>query len=199
MKNSRGESAAEFVVSQRPVVIDDDVFHQYYFLTRRSPGPVSVAFRDSSVNSSAASSQNLSRIVIAQIFLLLSQFGPVKDDKDRGKTQIEKPIPDEFKEEVEKWRHELVEKVAETDDHLMEKYLTASGQVVEHLVDQQGVARERFKRLNQVNDPRAGRRRFVESFSRRALGRVQVDDETAHFARVALDRMLALPGPTSKD
>ena len=42
VKNSRGESASEFVVSQRAVVIDDDVFHQYYFLTRRSPGPVSV-------------------------------------------------------------------------------------------------------------------------------------------------------------
>ncbi|KAI0584436.1 ccr4-not transcription complex subunit protein [Pyrenophora tritici-repentis] len=44
-----------------------------------------------SANSSGASSQNLSRIVIAQIFLLLSQFGPVKDDKDRAKwdTQTE--------------------------------------------------------------------------------------------------------------
>ncbi|KAF2033612.1 Not1-domain-containing protein [Setomelanomma holmii] len=38
-----------------------------------------------------ASSQNLSRIVIAQIFLVLSQFGPLKDDKDRSKwdTQTE--------------------------------------------------------------------------------------------------------------
>ncbi|KAI4693473.1 uncharacterized protein J4E88_001845 [Alternaria novae-zelandiae] len=42
-------------------------------------------------NPSGASSQNLSRIVIAQVFLLLSQFGPVKDDKDRAKwdTQTE--------------------------------------------------------------------------------------------------------------
>ncbi|CAN9179420.1 unnamed protein product [Alternaria alternata] len=42
-------------------------------------------------NPSGPSSQNLSRIVIAQIFLLLSQFGPVKDDKDRVKwdTQTE--------------------------------------------------------------------------------------------------------------
>ena len=31
------------------------------------------------------SGQNLSRIVIAQLFLLLSQFGPVKDDRDRSK------------------------------------------------------------------------------------------------------------------
>ncbi|OAL49612.1 Not1-domain-containing protein [Pyrenochaeta sp. DS3sAY3a] len=42
-------------------------------------------------NPSGPSSQNLSRIVIAQIFLLLSQFGPIKDDKDRSKwdTQTE--------------------------------------------------------------------------------------------------------------
>jgi len=44
VKNSRGESANEFVVSPGALVIDDDVFHQYYFITRRkSPtGPVSV-------------------------------------------------------------------------------------------------------------------------------------------------------------
>ena len=44
VKNSRGESANEFVVSQGALLIDDDVFHQYYFITRRqSPvGPVQV-------------------------------------------------------------------------------------------------------------------------------------------------------------
>jgi hypothetical protein len=44
VKNTRGESANEFVVSQGALVIDDDVFHQYYFITRRaSPaGNVSV-------------------------------------------------------------------------------------------------------------------------------------------------------------
>ena len=36
VKNSRGESANEFAVSQGAIVIDDDVFHQYYFITRRS-------------------------------------------------------------------------------------------------------------------------------------------------------------------
>jgi elongation factor G len=45
------------------------------------------------------------------------------DDKDKGKTQIEKPIPAEEQERFTKWRHELIEKVAETDDQLMEKYL----------------------------------------------------------------------------
>src|SRR5690606_3931868 len=44
-------------------------------------------------------------------------------DKDKGKSQIEKPVPDDLKDIVEQWRHELVEKVAETDDTLMEKYL----------------------------------------------------------------------------
>ena len=38
VKNSRGESANEFVVSRGALVIDDDVFHQYYFITRR-PSP----------------------------------------------------------------------------------------------------------------------------------------------------------------
>jgi len=44
VKNSRGESANEFVVSQGALVIDDDVFHQYYFITRRAQptGSVSV-------------------------------------------------------------------------------------------------------------------------------------------------------------
>jgi elongation factor G len=55
----------------------------------------------------------------------------LKDEKDRGKTQIEKPIPDDMKEEVEKWRHTLIEKVAETDDHLMEKYLTDPNSITE--------------------------------------------------------------------
>lgn len=44
VKNSRGESANEFVVSTSALVIDDDVFHQYYFITRRAnpSGSVSV-------------------------------------------------------------------------------------------------------------------------------------------------------------
>jgi elongation factor G len=55
----------------------------------------------------------------------------LKDDKDRGKTQIEKPVPDDMKDEVAKWRHELIEKVAETDDHLMEKYLNDPNSITE--------------------------------------------------------------------
>ena len=33
----------------------------------------------------------------------------------------------------------------------------------------------------------------------RVVNRIVVDPQTAHWARVALDRMLALPGETSKD
>src|SRR5436190_4518816 len=47
----------------------------------------------------------------------------LKDDKDKGKTQVEKPIPEEEKERFNKWRHILEEKAAELDDHLTEKYL----------------------------------------------------------------------------
>src|SRR5436305_11501010 len=53
------------------------------------------------------------------------------DDKDKGRTATEKPIPDDMKADVEKWRHELIEKVDETDDHLMEKYLTDPNSITE--------------------------------------------------------------------
>ncbi|HWE93653.1 MAG TPA: elongation factor G [Tepidisphaeraceae bacterium] len=48
----------------------------------------------------------------------------LSDDKDKGKTMVEKPIPEEEKERFNKWRTTLIEKVAETDDALTEKYLT---------------------------------------------------------------------------
>ena len=45
------------------------------------------------------------------------------DDKDKGTKWVEKPIPEEEKERFEKWRHLLIEKAAETDDKLTDKYL----------------------------------------------------------------------------
>ena len=45
------------------------------------------------------------------------------DDRDKGTKWEERPIPAEEKERYEKWRHDLVEKVAETDEALMEKYI----------------------------------------------------------------------------
>ncbi|CAO2648002.1 Nn.00g089240.m01.CDS01 [Neocucurbitaria sp. VM-36] len=61
-------------------------------LVRASPSlstSSTVGSPSTATNPSGASSQNLSRIVIAQIFLLLSQFGPVKDDKDRSKWETQ--------------------------------------------------------------------------------------------------------------
>jgi elongation factor G len=57
----------------------------------------------------------------------------LKDEKDKGKTQIEKPVPAELKETYDHWRHELIEKVSETDDHLMEKYLNSQEPTEEEL------------------------------------------------------------------
>jgi elongation factor G len=45
------------------------------------------------------------------------------DEKDKGGVWEEKPIPEDEKDRVEHWRHELIEKAAETDDALTEKYL----------------------------------------------------------------------------
>jgi elongation factor G len=47
----------------------------------------------------------------------------LKDEKDKGKTQTEKPVPEDEQERFKKWRHILEEKAAELDDHLTEKYL----------------------------------------------------------------------------
>jgi len=47
----------------------------------------------------------------------------MNDPTDKGRTQVERPIPEDQKERFNKWRHDLVEKVAETDDKLMEKYV----------------------------------------------------------------------------
>lgn len=52
VKSSRGESAKEFIVSHGAVVIDDDVFHQYYFITRAAMSgtvPVIVPRRNTQV------------------------------------------------------------------------------------------------------------------------------------------------------
>jgi elongation factor G len=50
----------------------------------------------------------------------------LKDDKDKGKTMIEKPIPEEEKERFHKWRQILEEKAAELDDDLTEKFLNGT-------------------------------------------------------------------------
>jgi hypothetical protein len=42
IQTPRGESAKEFIVSDGALVLDDDIFHQYYFLARARGGPVAV-------------------------------------------------------------------------------------------------------------------------------------------------------------
>lgn len=37
INNARGESAKEYIVTEGAIIIDDDVFHQYYFVARRTP------------------------------------------------------------------------------------------------------------------------------------------------------------------
>src|SRR4051812_13356468 len=53
----------------------------------------------------------------------LAVYFNLKDDKDKGKTEIEKPVPEEEMERYQKWRAILVEKAAELDDALTEKFL----------------------------------------------------------------------------
>ena len=53
---------------------------------------------------------------------LLTQKAYVWED-ETGVKFSQVPIPDELKSDVEKYRHELVEKIAENDDALLEKYL----------------------------------------------------------------------------
>jgi len=43
---------------------------------------------------------------------------------DKGDTVREIDVPEDMKEYASEWRHKMVEKIAELDDHLMEKYLT---------------------------------------------------------------------------
>ncbi|HVT89125.1 MAG TPA: elongation factor G [Tepidisphaeraceae bacterium] len=61
----------------------------------------------------------------------VAMYYKLDDDKDKGKTIIEKPIPEEEKERFEQWRHTLLEKVAEMDDALTEKYLTDPNTITE--------------------------------------------------------------------
>ena len=45
------------------------------------------------------------------------------DEASQGQKMIESDIPAEMLEEAKKWRHDLIEKAAEQDDSLLEKYL----------------------------------------------------------------------------
>lgn len=53
---------------------------------------------------------------------LINNRAIVWNEEDMGMTFTEIPIPEDMKEEVEEWRKNLIESVAETDETLMEKY-----------------------------------------------------------------------------
>ena len=63
---------------------------------------------------------------------LLEQKAIVHKD-DTGKEIEEVPIPEDMKEKVEKYRHDLIEKIAEQDDALLEKYLAGEEPSLEDL------------------------------------------------------------------
>ena len=51
-------------------------------------------------------------------------YTDLTDEKDQGNTIVEKPIPEHMKEKYEYYRAIMLEKIAELDDALMDKYLT---------------------------------------------------------------------------
>jgi len=52
---------------------------------------------------------------------------------DRGEKVIEKEIPEEFKEKADKWREKMIERISESDDKLIEKYLGGEEISIEEL------------------------------------------------------------------
>jgi elongation factor G len=60
---------------------------------------------------------------VIDLLMGVAYYYKINDDKDQGKTIVQKPIPEEEKANYEKWHAFMVEKIAETDDHLAEKYL----------------------------------------------------------------------------
>jgi elongation factor G len=52
---------------------------------------------------------------------------------DRGETVTETDVPEDLKETIAEWRRLMIEKIAELDDALMEKYLEAKEPTIEEL------------------------------------------------------------------
>lgn len=64
---------------------------------------------------------------------LLKKKAYVWQTEDLGKTYDQQEIPAKMQNEVEKWHSEMVEKIAETDDGLLEKFLGGEEPTVEEL------------------------------------------------------------------
>jgi len=62
---------------------------------------------------------------------LINMKGLIWNEDDQGMTFTEVPIPDDLREEVDYWRNELVEKVAESDEALMEKFFDDPDSITE--------------------------------------------------------------------
>ena len=65
---------------------------------------------------------------------LLSMKALTFDEESQGLKVIESEIPAELREEAEKWRQNLIEKIAETDDALLEKFFEGEEITVEELI-----------------------------------------------------------------
>lgn len=65
---------------------------------------------------------------------LVQMKGIIWDDNTQGMTYTEIPIPDDMKEEVDHWRAQLIEAVAEYDDKLMEKFFEDPSTITENEV-----------------------------------------------------------------
>ncbi|HET9512618.1 MAG TPA: elongation factor G [Gemmatimonadales bacterium] len=64
---------------------------------------------------------------------VLRRVEVVFDEATLGKTFAEMPVPDVFREDMEKARHEIIEAAVEYDDTLMEKYLAGEELSVEQI------------------------------------------------------------------
>ena len=62
---------------------------------------------------------------------LISKKALIWNEEDKGMTYEEIPIPEELKDDVEKYRAELIEAVAEYDDRLMEKFFEDENSITE--------------------------------------------------------------------
>ncbi len=67
------------------------------------------------------------------VVLLLEKKALLWEGDETGAKFKEIPVPETMKEEVEKYRHEMIEKICENDDQLLEKYLKGEEPSVEEL------------------------------------------------------------------
>jgi elongation factor G len=62
---------------------------------------------------------------------LITMKGIIWDEETRGMTYKETPIPDDMKAEVDEWRQNLIESVAEYDDKLLQKFFDDPNAITE--------------------------------------------------------------------